>query len=139
MTNRPMPSRLAVAALFIGLGLATAATGQAPRGGGAGRPALSRPVGGEMRSGDAHNRQVRVHNQTDWTMSRFYALSPRSNGREGDILDVDTLASGSSRALDVDDGSGACVFDFRAEFANGQALVRQGINVCQIADYYFTR
>lgn len=139
MINRPMMRRIAVAALFIGLGQATAATGQAPRGGAAGRPAPSRPVGGEARSGDTHNRQVRVHNQTGWTMSRFYALSPRSNGREEDILDVGALAPGSSRALDVDDGSGACVFDFRAEFTNSQALVRQGVNVCQIADYYFTR
>jgi hypothetical protein len=48
-------------------------------------------------------------------------------------------ARSSSQVVTVDDGSGACRYDFRAEFDNGETLRRAGINVCQIADYYFTR
>ena len=41
--------------------------------------------------------------------------------------------------MNIDDGSGACRFDFKAEFTNGQELIRNNVNVCEIADYYYTR
>lgn len=131
--------RRAAAPVAIGLALMIGGIGPAPREAGAAGPVVVRAAAGSVRSRDAHNRRVRVHNQTGWTMTRFYALAARSNAREANLLGVEALASGSSWALDLDDGSGACIFDFRAEFANSQTLIRQGVNVCQIADYYFTR
>ncbi len=133
-----VPARIASAAFFVSLALGAAAFGPAPRDLGA-REAVPVRASGPIRSRDAHNRRVRVHNQTGWTMTRFYALSARTNAREANVLGVEALASGSSWALDLDDGSSACLFDFRAEFANSQTLIRHGVNVCQIADYYFTR
>jgi Fe-S cluster assembly iron-binding protein IscA len=90
-------------------------------------------------SRDGYNRRVRVHNQTGWTMLRFYASDSRTSDWEEDILGADTLAAGRSLSINIDDGSGACVYDFKAEFTNGQTLTRFNINVCQIADYYYTR
>ncbi|NBW10439.1 MAG: hypothetical protein EBR82_20655 [Caulobacteraceae bacterium] len=90
-------------------------------------------------SRDGYNRRVTIHNQTGWTMLRFYASDARTDSWEEDILGSDTLASGRNWTVNIDDGSGACVYDFRAEFTNGQVLERRGINVCQIADYYYTR
>ncbi len=90
-------------------------------------------------SRDGYNRRVTIHNQTGWTMLRFYASDARADSWEEDILGRDTLDSGRNWTVNIDDGSGACVYDFRAEFTNGQVLERRGINVCQIADYYYTR
>lgn len=90
-------------------------------------------------SRDGYNRRVTIHNQTGWTMLRFYASDHRASDWEEDILGSDTLASGRSWTVNIDDGSGACVYDFKAEFTNGQELTRMSINVCQIADYYYTR
>ena len=92
-----------------------------------------------VQSRDRYNRRVTIHNQTGWTMLRFYASDARSSSWEEDILGSDTLASGRSWTVNIDDGSGACVYDFRAEFTNGEVLTRSGINVCEIADYYYTR
>jgi len=92
-----------------------------------------------VQSRDRNNRRVTIHNQTGWTMLRFYASDARANSWEEDILGSDTLDSGRNWTVNIDDGSGACVYDFRAEFTNGQVLERRGINVCQIADYYYTR
>lgn len=99
--------------------------------------ALARPVVRQSR--DSYNREIRVHNQTGWTMTYFYAASSGTDGWGDDLLGSTTLSPGDSVVVTVDDGSGACRYDFWAEFDNGEALRRSGINVCQIADYYFTR
>ena len=90
-------------------------------------------------SRDGYNRRVRIHNQTGWTMLRFYASDSRKSDWEEDILGSSVLANGRSVTINIDDGSGACVYDFKAEFTNGQVLTRMNVNVCQIADYYYTR
>jgi len=93
----------------------------------------------QVQSRDGMNRRVRIHNQTGWTMLRFYASDSRKSDWEEDILGADVLANGDSLQINIDDGSGACVYDFKAEFTNGQSLTRMNVNVCQIADYYYTR
>ena len=90
-------------------------------------------------SKDGYDRQLRIHNQTGWTMTGFQASDSRSRAWREDRLSSGAVASGQSWNLTVDDGSGACVFDFRATMANGQTLERHNVNVCQIADFYFTR
>jgi len=115
---------------FVGMGIATTAAAPAP----------AEPAGViKVQSRDGQNRRVRIHNQTGWTMLRFYASDARKSDWEEDILGSDTLDSGQSWTVNIDDGSGACMYDFRAEFTNGQVLTRNGINVCQVADYYYTR
>lgn len=98
---------------------------------------MTRPV--VRQSEDSYNRDIRVHNQTGWTMTYVYAASSGTEAWGGDLLGAATLSPGDSVVVTVDDGSGACRYDLRAEFDNGEALRRSGINVCQIADYYFTR
>ena len=93
----------------------------------------------KVQSRDGYNRRVRIHNQTGWTMLRFYASDVRTTSWEEDILGSDVLGAGRSLVINIDDGTGACLFDFKAEFTNGQELIRNNVNVCQIADYYYTR
>jgi hypothetical protein len=92
-----------------------------------------------VQSRDGRNRRVRIHNTTGWTMLRFYASNTSRSDWEEDILGDDVLANNASIVMNIDDGTGACNFDFKAEFTNGQELVRNNVNVCEIADYYYTR
>ncbi len=92
-----------------------------------------------VQSRDGLNRRVRIHNQTGWTMTHFYASDARVDSWEEDMLGRGVLANGASVTMNIDDGSGACIYDFKARFSNGQELTRFGVNVCQIADYYYTR
>lgn len=92
-----------------------------------------------MQSRDNYNRRVRIHNQTGWTMLRFYASDSRVDSWEEDMLGRNVLSAGNSIMMNIDDGSGACLYDFKAEFTNGEVLTRMNVNVCQIADYYYTR
>ena len=99
------------------------------------RTAVAAPV----QSRDGLNRRVRIHNNTGWTMTHFYASDSRITDWQEDMLGRDVLAAGRSIMMNIDDGSGACLYDFKARFSNGQELTRFNINVCQIADYYYTR
>ncbi|RZJ03635.1 MAG: hypothetical protein EON89_10960 [Brevundimonas sp.] len=92
-----------------------------------------------IQSRDGRNRRVRIHNNTGWTMLRFYASNSSRTDWEEDILGDDVLANNASIVMNIDDGTGACIFDFKAEFTNGQSLIRNNVNVCEIADYYYTR
>ena len=92
-----------------------------------------------IQSRDGLNRRVRIHNQTGWTMTHFYASDSRVTSWEEDMLGSSVLAAGRSVMMNLDDGSGACLYDFKARFTNGQELTRFQVNVCQIADYYYTR
>ncbi|WP_370237281.1 hypothetical protein [Brevundimonas sp.] len=94
---------------------------------------------GAQSSNDGQNRRVRIHNQTGWTIVSLYATDPARTDWRGDLLTPEVLATGDSAVIDVDNGSGACVYVVRAEFSNGERLERVGVNVCRIADYYFTR
>ena len=124
------------AALIVAaLGAASASVAAAEPVVAADKAAVSAPV----QSRDGMNRRVRIHNNTGWTMLRFYASDSRVDNWEEDLLGRGTLAAGNSIMMNIDDGSGACMYDFKAEFTNGQVLTRFNVNVCQIADYYYTR
>ena len=98
------------------------------------KTAVSAPV----QSRDGLNRRVRIHNNTGWTMLRFYASDSRVTDWEEDMLGQGTLAAGSSIMMNIDDGSGACIYDFKARFADGDELIRYRINVCEIPEYRYT-
>lgn len=115
------------------LGVATVATASEPL------IAAEKISATTVQSRDGLNRRVRIHNQTGWTMTHFYASDARVDSWEEDMLGRGVLANGASVMMNIDDGSGACIYDFKARFSNGQELTRFGVNVCQIADYYYTR
>lgn len=91
----------------------------------------------QVKSNDAQNRNVRIHNQTGWSMTHVYASS--GGAWSEDLLGASVLTPARSVVVRLDDGSGGCRYTLRAEFDNGQTLRREGVNACQVADYYFTR
>lgn len=91
-----------------------------------------------FQSRDGQDRRVLIINETGVTMTHFYASSSGQSNWEEDILGRDVLASGASVRINIDDGSGACVYDFRARFSDGDVLNRFRINVCEITEYRYT-
>jgi hypothetical protein len=93
----------------------------------------------EGQSSDGQNRRVRIHNQTGVVLQTLRAADVRTGTFGADLLGGTPVASGASTPVTIDDGSGGCLYDLRAELAGGQTLLRENINVCRIADYYLTR
>ena len=86
----------------------------------------------------AADHRVTIVNETNSTMVRFYASNSGRSSWEEDILGNRVLKPGQSVRINIDDGSGACMFDFRADFNDGDKLTRNGINVCEISTYRYT-
>lgn len=85
----------------------------------------------------AQDRRVTIINNTGYTIVRFYASNRDAATWEEDIWGNDVLPSGSSFRVNFDDGTGYCIFDFRAEFDDGEVLEKRGVNVCEISTFTY--
>lgn len=90
-------------------------------------------------SAQAANRHVDIVNKTGMAMKHFYASTTGTDDWEEDILGRDVIESGDTFDINIDDGSGACRYDFKAVFENGQSLVRKNVNVCEISSFTYNR
>jgi hypothetical protein len=84
------------------------------------------------------DRRVRIINETKHTMMRFYASNVGQTSWEEDILGQSTLAPGSSVVINIDDGSGYCLYDFKGVFDDGDEVIQNRIDVCKIESFRFT-
>jgi hypothetical protein len=88
-------------------------------------------------SAAALDRRVRIVNNTRYTIVRFYGSHRDAGTWQEDILGNDVLPSGSSVVINFDDGTGYCIFDFRAEFEDGDVVEKYGINICEIGTFTY--
>ncbi|HZH09175.1 MAG TPA: hypothetical protein VEZ24_02260 [Microvirga sp.] len=94
---------------------------------------------GVLGTASAANRHVDIVNDTGRTMEEFYASATNTDDWEEDILGKDTLAHGEVFDVDIDDGSGACKFDFKAVFTDGTSHVMRAVDVCTISRFTYHR
>ena len=85
----------------------------------------------------ALDRRVTIINNTGFTITNFYGSNKGTNSWEEDILGQSTLPSGSQVTINFNDGSGYCKFDFKAVFSDGDVLVRENVNICEIATFTY--
>lgn len=85
----------------------------------------------------AQDRRVEIVNDTDVTMMKFYGSNQKTDSWEEDILGDDVLLPGQSVVINFDDGTGYCVFDFRAVFEDGDEVIENGIDVCEIGTFTY--
>lgn len=85
----------------------------------------------------ALNRVVTIVNETGYVMVEFYGSNKGTTSWEEDILGYDVLGGYESVNIDFDDGTGYCIFDFKAVFSDGEEVVSKGINVCEIPTFTY--
>ncbi len=88
-------------------------------------------------SASAENRWMSISNQTGVTMMEFYASNQGSNSWGRDWLGSQVLESGYYQDMNFDDGSGYCMWDFKAIFADGDSVESRGVNVCVESQWVF--
>lgn len=86
----------------------------------------------------ATDRNVTIHNDTGVTIYRFYSTNSGAKRWGNDVMGNSTLPNGRAMNLNFDNKYGYCNFDFRAEFSDGSVLQKNGVNVCEVGDYYYT-
>jgi hypothetical protein len=85
----------------------------------------------------ALDRRVTIINNTGYTIVNFFGSNTGTNSWEEDILGRDVLPSGSSVVINFNDGTGYCMFDFLAIFDDGEQLIREGVNICEISTFTY--
>jgi len=88
-------------------------------------------------SADGQNRQVSVHNRTGETIYYIYWSNTGDDTWREDRLGSDVLLEGDDLTVEVDDGSGACRFDFKVRTASDREIVRNDVNVCEVSSVSF--
>jgi hypothetical protein len=80
---------------------------------------------------------VKIINNTSETMEVFQASNVRRSTWEEDVLGDKVVRPGGSFVANIDDGSGACLFDFRAKFKDGGVATKKNVNVCELETFTF--
>lgn len=86
----------------------------------------------------AANRNLTVVNKSSTPMTAFYASNVGTSDWEEDILGTDVLPAGQSVKINMDDGTGYCRFDLKAEFSDGSEAIQENVNVCEVGTFTFT-
>ena len=89
----------------------------------------------QQSSGGSADRRVRLVNNSSKTIVSFYASNVRREGWEEDSLGRNTVGPRQSVSINIDDGTGACNFDFKTVMRGGQELIKRNVNVCQVSTY----
>lgn len=83
-----------------------------------------------------YDRRVIVTNESSFDVKEFYASRVSTDDWEENIVEDKPLKSGDTGRFDFNDGSGACLFDFKIVFEDGDIGTASSINVCKITTYY---
>ena len=91
------------------------------------------------RSTDGRDRAVRLHNETGAVIVEINATRQGVRGGPVAAQVRAPIAPGQNASFWVDDGSGACLYDFQARLHDGAVVSRRNVNVCEEFDVYYTR
>ena len=86
----------------------------------------------------AAKKNITIVNKTSTVLVAFYASNVGTSSWEEDILGQDILKPGESVRINMDDGSGYCRFDIKAEFDDGTESIEENLNVCETSSFTFT-
>jgi hypothetical protein len=84
-------------------------------------------------SNDNRDRVVVLTNFTNATIYRIHASRSDLRDWQEDMLGSNILKSGESVAMNVDDGSGGCMYDIKVVFASDMVHEIRQVNVCAIS------
>jgi hypothetical protein len=80
----------------------------------------------------AQDRTVSIANNTGFEIIALYGTAAGAAPSEDNIFAGQVLPSGGSLTVDFSNAEGACVFDLRAVFDDGDEAVQSGVDVCTV-------
>lgn len=80
---------------------------------------------------------MEIINQTDFEIVAFFGVHKDSDGWGEDMLAGQPIAGGVSQVISFEDGSGYCIYSFKAVFDDGEELVSDDINVCDLPSFTY--
>ncbi|MEP3050576.1 MAG: hypothetical protein ABJP48_11350 [Erythrobacter sp.] len=87
---------------------------------------------------DGKSRDLSIRNRTGEVISYIYWSNTASESWGSDKLGTSSvLATGQDWNVNVNDGSNACRFDFKAETASGRTIERRDVDACAVFNVTF--
>ncbi len=86
-------------------------------------------------SAQSLNRWVTIINDTNFTMVEFYASNRDQTSWGRDWFGNSVLLAYSEVDINLDDGSGYCIWDLRVVFSDGDEVTRMGLNICEVGSW----
>lgn len=80
----------------------------------------------------AQNRWVTVVNKSSYTVWVLYGTNTGNTSWGNDRLGGEIIRPGWEIRINFSDGSGACLFDLKAETKSGRNWTRMGADVCTL-------
>ena len=90
---------------------------------------------GSATAQDRHDRRMYIVNDSGRTIVYFHATNKGVRNWGRDLLGQSVIQPGQRWLFNFNDGTGYCVFDFRAVLDNGRAVESYGINACQAVSW----
>jgi hypothetical protein len=81
-------------------------------------------------SAQRYDRRMVIINDTGRTLQELYATNSGTKNWGRDHLGQSVIPHGGRYVIDFNDGTGSCVFDFRAVLDNGIPIERYRVDVC---------
>lgn len=89
------------------------------------------PDGAIAQSRDRQDRRMVIVNESPRIIREFYATNSGVNSWGRDLLGREVIRPGQRYIFNFDDGTGYCLFDFRAVLDDGRPVERYRVNVCE--------
>ncbi len=82
--------------------------------------------------------ELNISNETGSVITEFYSSTSQNDPWGDNFLRHDVIENHVSMAIDLDDGTGRCIFAFKAVFDDGDILVDKHVNICTTETYTYT-
>ena len=87
-------------------------------------------------SGDQENRQVKVINRASAPIYHLYISNVDEDNWGPDQLDWnESIGTNQYILINMDDGTGHCLYDIKAVLSDGREAVERHVNVCTIGTW----
>lgn len=83
----------------------------------------------------AEDLQFTLTNKTSSPVVHFYTTPTADDDWGDDILGREVLNPGESGTVTIADGERTCTYDVRSEFADGDVVQEDKINLCELGSY----
>jgi len=85
---------------------------------------------------DRYDRHVDIVNETGRVIYGFYSTNKSVTHWGRDLLGSNVVQPGQGTRINLDDGTGYCVFDLKAVLDNGRVIERYRVGVCTVGTWY---
>ena len=82
-------------------------------------------------------RQMEIVNQTGFEIIEFFSHRKGLEDWGVNLISEAPIGGYDARVFDFNDGSGYCLYSFKVVFNDGEALVSEDVNICDLPSFTY--